>query len=95
MEHYLNIEIQKLSFWLKANILSLNIKKTCTMTFSNIPCVRNKINNLYIDETQIDTISHSQYLGVIGMNINYTCNNIQECRHILECHKQSEQNNFD
>ena len=53
------------------------------------------MNNLYIDVTQIDTINHSQFLGVIGMNINYTCKHIQECRHILECHKQSEQNNFD
>jgi hypothetical protein len=37
MEHDLNIEIQKLSLWLKANIFLLNIKKTCTKAFSNIP----------------------------------------------------------
>ena len=55
MELDLNIEIQKL--WLKANKRLLNIKKTCTMTLSNIPSVRNRINNSYIDGTPIDTVS--------------------------------------
>ena len=80
MEHDLNIEIQNISQWLKANKLSLNIKKTCTMTFSNIPSVRKRINNIYIDGTQIDTVSHTQFLGVIIDNkinwnehIKYTC----------------------
>ena len=49
MEHDLNINIQKRSLWFKANKLSVNVKKTCPMTFSNIPCVRNRINNIYID----------------------------------------------
>ena len=40
MEHDLSIEIQKLSLWLKAN------KKSCAMTFSSIPSVRNKIKNI-------------------------------------------------
>ena len=69
MEH----EIQNLPLWLKTNKHLLNIKKTCTMTFSNIPSVRNRINNSYIDVTQIDTVSHTQFLGIIiksiGMNI--------------------------
>ena len=76
MEHDLNIEIQKRSLWLKANIFSLNIKKTCTKAFRNIPCVRNRINNIYID----GTVSHTQFLGVIIDNkiswnehIKYTC----------------------
>ena len=59
MEHDLNIEIQTLSLWIKAYKLSLNIKKTCTMTFSNIPSVINRINNIYIDGTQLDTVSHT------------------------------------
>ena len=65
MEHDLNIEIQNISLRLKANKLSLNIKKTCGMTFSNIPSVRNRINNIYLDGTQIDTVSHTQFPGVI------------------------------
>ena len=65
MEHNLNIEIQNISLWLKANKLSLNIKKTCTMTFSNIPSVRNRINNIYTDDTQTYTVSHTQFMGVI------------------------------
>ena len=54
--------------------------KTCTMTFSNIPSVRKRINNIYLDGTQIDTVSHSQFLGVTIDNIinwnehiKYTC----------------------
>ena len=85
MEHDLNIEIQNISLWPKANKLSLNIKKPCTMTFSNIPSVRNRINNIYIDGTQIDTISHTQFLGVIIDNkinwnehIKYTCKKISK-----------------
>ena len=86
MEHDLNVEIQKLSLWLKASNLSLTIKKTCTMTFSNIPSVRNRINNIYIDGTQI-AVSHTQYLGVIINNkinwnehIKYTCKKLnKEC----------------
>ena len=80
LEHDLNIEIQNISLWLKANTLSLNINKTCTMTFSNIPSVRNRINNIYIHGTQIDTVSHTKFLGVIIDNkinwnehIKYTC----------------------
>ena len=85
MEHNLNIEIQNISQWLKANKPSLNIKKTCTMTFSNIPSVRKRINNIYIDGTQIDTVSHAQFLGVIIDNkinwnehIKYTCKKISK-----------------
>ena len=80
MEYDLNIEIQKLSLWLAANKLSLNIKKTCITTFINIPSVRNRINNIYIDGTQTDTVSHIQFMGVIIYNtinwneyIKYTC----------------------
>jgi len=36
-----------------------------TMTFSNIPNVRNRISNIYVDVTQIDTVSHIQFRGVI------------------------------
>ena len=82
-EHDLNIKVQKLSLRLKNNIHSLNIKKTCTMTFSNITSVRNRINNIYIDDTQTDTVSHIQFLGVIIYNkikwnehIKCACNNI-------------------
>ena len=80
MDHDLNIEIKQLSLWLKTNKLSLNVKKTCTMTFSNMSSVRNIINNIYIDWSQIDTVSHTQFLGVITDNkinwnehIKYTC----------------------
>ena len=72
------------------------------MTFSNIPSVRNRINNIYIAGTRIDTVSHTQFLGVIIDNkinwnehIKYTCKKISESRHFLENQEQSEQKNFD
>ena len=50
------------------------------MTFNNIPSVRNKIKNIYIDGTQVGTVSHTQLLGMIIENkinwnelIKYTC----------------------
>jgi len=83
MEHDLNIEIQKLSPWLKANKILLSIKKTCTMTFSNIPSIRNRINNIYIDGTQLETISHTQRVIIDNKiiwneHIKYTCKNISK-----------------
>ena len=65
MEHDLNIEIQKLSLWLKDNKLLLNINKTYTMRFNNISSVRNRIKHNYKDETQIDNVNHKQFLRVI------------------------------
>ena len=51
--------------------------------FCNIPSVRNRINNVYIDGTQIDTVNHAKFLGVITDNkinwnehIKYTFKNI-------------------
>ena len=74
-------DMQKM--WLKANKLLLTIKKTCTVSFSDIPSVRNRINNIYIDGTPIDTVCHTQFLGVIIDNkikwnehIKYTCKHI-------------------
>ena len=84
MEHDLSIDITN-SVWLKANKLSLNIKNTFTMTFSNIPSVRNRINNIYINGTQIDTVSHTQFVRVItdtkinrNEYIKYTCTKVSK-----------------
>ena len=38
------------------------------MTFSNNPSVRNRRNNIYIDGIEIDTVNHTQFLGVITDN---------------------------
>ena len=64
------------------------------MTFTNIPSVRNRINNMYIDGTQIDTVDHTQFLGVILDNkINWSEHNYKI--YFLESQEQSVQNNFD
>ena len=91
MEKDLNTEIKKLSLWFKTNKLSPNIKKTCTMTFSNTPSVRNRPNDIYIDGIEIDTVNHTQFLGVIIDNkinwsdhIKYICNKISKSIGIIK-----------
>ena len=71
------------------------------MTFKNSPSVRNRINNICIDGTQIDTVNHTQFLGVIIDNkinwnehIKYMCK-LYKCLHFLENQETSEQNDFD
>ena len=94
METDLNTEIKKLSLWRKTNKLSLNIKKTCTMTFSNNPSVKNIRNDIYIDGIEIDTVNQTQFLGVITDNkinwsdhIKYICNNISKSIGIIKKEK--------
>ena len=69
----------------------MNKKKTCTMTFSNTPSVRNRRNDIYIDGIEIDTVNHTQFLGVIIDNkinwsdhIKYICNNISKSISIIK-----------
>ena len=57
--HDLNIEIQQFSLWLKANKLSINIKKT----FSNIPSVRHCYTQFIgvITDNKINWNEHIKY----------------------------------
>ena len=61
------------------------------MTFSNNPSVRNRRNNIYIDGIEIDTINHTQFLGVIIDNkinwsdhIKYICNKMSKSIGIIK-----------
>ena len=71
MEIAMNSEIKRLSIWLKINKLSLNKKKTHTMTFSNTKSIRERANDIYIDNIKIDTVNKITFLGLI---INNTLN---------------------
>ena len=63
MEIAMNSEIKRLSIWLKINKLSLNIKKTHTMTFSSKKSIRERKNDIYIDDIKIDTVNKIKKIG--------------------------------
>ena len=67
-----NNELQKISKWFKLNKLSLNIKQTSFIMFSN----KNKIINteqfnILFDNIVIDEVHNTKFLGVI-INSNLT-----------------------
>ena len=64
MEDELNSELSKISIWLRANKLSLNIGKTHFMLFSNKKR-RHYDLNIKIDETKIEEVKKTKFLGVI------------------------------
>ena len=59
----LNQELQEISLWLKVNKLSLNIKKTHYMLFTNKrsakPCI-----SVDIDGDTIDAVEYTRFLGI-------------------------------
>ena len=57
--------MSKLSLWLKANRLSLNITKTNYMLFSNRKKILNQNMNVIIDESVITGAKDCKFLGVI------------------------------
>lgn len=60
----MNSELEKISNWLQANKLTLNVSKTHYMTFhtrKNKPAIS---QNLYINGAIIQSVEHSKFLGV-------------------------------
>ena len=77
-----NAELIKISSWLKANKLSLNIGKTTFMLFKNRHNTRLTYPNnimVNIDNIPISRVSHTKFLGVL-LDDNLTWN--QHNRHI-------------
>ena len=64
IEDELNSELSKISIWLRANKLSLNIGKTHFMLFSNKKR-RHCDLNIKIDKTKIEEVKKTKFLGVI------------------------------
>ena len=69
LTNILNAELNKLSIWLRANRLSLNLKKTKFIIFK--PCQKVQIK-LLINGQKIDQIKETVFLGVImDENLNW------------------------
>lgn len=62
-ENSINIELDKISVWLKLNKLSLNVAKTKAIIFSSKKTI--KIPNIKINSTSIDFVESFNYLGII------------------------------
>ena len=81
----LNKELKVLAIWLKANKLSLNIKKTQFMLFGNKKNLDPDDVNIVIDGHTIQRTTKSKFLGVIideklnwKHHITYICNKISK-----------------
>ena len=91
VESTFNTEISKVTDWIKANKLSLNVKKTHSMIFSCTSSVRNKIVNVSFDNVCVDTVSCTRFLGVLLDNrlswdqqIQHVCNKISKCTGVMK-----------
>ena len=60
----MNNELQKISDWLKANRLSLNVKKTHYMVFRSKQRLSYSDNCLYMNNEAINVVEHTKFLGV-------------------------------
>ena len=65
MINVMNIELNKLSIWLKANKLSLNVKKTHFMFFSPPRKKAEFSNRLTIQGENINQVHETKFLGVM------------------------------
>ena len=63
-EHLINLELSKVSTWLKLNKLSLNVKKTKYMIFS-MPQKQFHTPTLKIENIIIEKVNNFNFLGII------------------------------
>ena len=61
----LNTELEKVNMWLKANKLTINIKKTHYMMFHRTRIKHNTNIKIVIDNNIVDHINNTKFLGVI------------------------------
>jgi len=61
----INFELDKLSIWFRTNKLSLNIKKTNYMIFTNRKKINYDLLNLKIDNECIKRVNETKFLGLI------------------------------
>ena len=72
MEISLNNELHNISNWLKANKLSLNVKKSNVIHINNKRSDNSQKINLCIESEMIEVKSHAKYLGVLlDDNLNW------------------------
>ena len=74
MINVMNIELNKLSIWLKANKLSLNVKKTHFMFFSPPRKKAEFSNRLTIQGENINQVHETKFLGVmVDDKLSWAC----------------------
>ena len=61
--HTVNSELQKVTQWIRANKLSLNLQKTKYMLFSNT--IEALPIDIIFDDTPLEKVSHIKFLGII------------------------------
>jgi len=83
LEHNVNSELDKIISWLYANKLSLNVGKTHSMIFTSNRNFHDRVTNIMIEGTCIETVPKTKFLGVIidsklswKDHIFYICNKI-------------------
>ena len=59
--HIMNQELDKLTIWLKANKLTLNISKTHYMIFHRTRIIRDNYPPIYLDNKQIDNVKFTNF----------------------------------
>ena len=91
IEETLNQDLNSLSTWLRANKLSLNVEKTHSITFSLNFEISSRKPNLRINNTMIDSVTSTNFLGVKidnklkwDIHINYIATKISRSIGILK-----------
>ena len=90
MIHIINEELQKIDTWLKANKLTINLKKTHYMIFHRARIKNKYENTVQIQGNIIDHVNATKFLGIIIDNklnwsdhINYIQNKISKSLGII------------
>ena len=90
MIHIINEELQKIDTWLKANKLTINLKKTHYMIFHRARIKNKYENTVQIQGNIIDHVNATKFLGIIIDNklnwsdhINYIKNKISKSLGII------------
>ena len=97
LENQVNFELKKVFTWLASNKLTLNIKKSKFMFFSNKKKIRKKLN-IKINEKQLESCESYKYLGVIfdsklswkphieyiSQKISKACGALSKIRHCVD-----------
>ena len=90
LQYHANIEVGKLCCWFKANKLLMNTSKTKCMIFRAGKCQSNTDIDLKIENTTIEKVDHTHFLGVAIDNrlswvkhIEYVCRKVSVCVGIM------------
>ena len=90
LTNILNAELSKLSIWFRANMLSLNLKKTKFIVFKQCQKRTNKTIQLLINGQKVDRVKETVFLGVImdenlkwKPELSHVANKVSKCTGII------------